>query len=154
MRIAILIAAFLLVACSLLGEELSSPVGYWMTIDDKTEKPRSIVEIWQAQNGSLGAKIVKVFPRPDEEENPICTKCKGYNKGKRAIGLNVMWGMNKDGDEYNGGFLLDPDNGETYKGYLKLAEGGQKLNVRGYIGISLFGRTQTWMRHTMKKEEK
>jgi len=127
------------------ADDLNSPVGYWRTIDDATGKPRGIVKIEEV-NGELVGHIVKVFPRPGEEENPICVKCKGELKGKRAIGMRILWGMRKDGDEWSGGQVMDPDNGETYKGYLKLQSFGRKLKLRGYIGISLFGRSQIWER--------
>jgi len=130
---------------SLDADDLSSPVGYWRTIDDSTGKPRGIVKIEEV-NGELVGHVVKVFPRPGEEENPVCVKCKGELKGKRAIGMRVLWGMRKDGDEWSGGYVMDPDNGETYKGYVKLISSGRKLKLRGYIGISLFGRSQEWVR--------
>ncbi len=146
MRYCVLSALIMLVSVQLLASsEATSPVGIWMTIDDSTNKPRSYVQIYE-EKGELKGKILKVFPRPGEEENPVCVKCKGEKNGKRAVGLEIMWGMKKDGSEWNGGFLMDPDNGETYKGFLEIAGWGKKLKVRGYIGISLFGRTQVWLR--------
>ena len=133
--------------------ELDSPVGYWMTIDDNDGKPRGIVKI-EEKDGALVGHIVKVFPRSGEEDNPVCVKCKGAMKGKRAIGMRVLWGMKKDDDEWNGGGVMDPDNGETYKGYLKLLDGGKKLKLRGYVGISLFGRSQEWVRKSDFVEKK
>ncbi len=133
------------------ADDLNSPVGYWRTIDDATGKPRGVVKIEEV-NGELIGHIVKVFPRPGEEENPVCVKCKGEMKGRRAIGMRVLWGMKKDGDEWSGGQVMDPDNGETYKGYLKLQSFGRKLKLRGYIGISLFGRSQIWERLENYKE--
>ncbi len=141
----------LLCGALLMAGEQDSPVGYWMTIDDNDGKPRGIVKVEEI-GGELVGHIVKVFPRPGEEENPICVKCKGEMAGKRAIGMKILWGMKKDGDEWNGGGVMDPDNGETYKGYLKLKSFGRKLKLRGYIGISLFGRSQEWVRQSNFKE--
>lgn len=145
--------AALLCGAALAADELDSPVGYWMTIDDNDGKPRGIVKIEEI-GGELVGHIVKVFPRPGEEDNPVCVKCKGAMKGKRAIGMRVLWGMKKDDDEWNGGGVMDPDNGETYKGYLKLIDGGKKLKLRGYVGISLFGRSQEWVRKSDFVEKK
>ncbi|HOW52945.1 MAG TPA: DUF2147 domain-containing protein [bacterium] len=146
-----LYALTLLCGAALTAGEENSPVGYWMTIDDNDGKPRGIVKIEEV-NGELVGHIVKVFPRPGEEENPLCVKCKGEMAGKRAIGMRVLWGMKRDGDEWNGGGVMDPDNGETYKGYLKLHAFGRKLKLRGYVGISLFGRSQEWVRQPNFKE--
>ncbi len=60
--------------------------------------------------------------------------------------MTFLWGLKKDGDQYGGGEILDPKNGKIYRAKMKLIEGGRKLEVRGYIGLSLFGRSQTWIR--------
>lgn len=133
-----------------LAEE-ATPVGTWKTIDDKTGKPRSYVRISE-NNGELEAVILKGFPREGHQPNEPCDKCPGEFKGKPKVGLRFMWGLKKDGDEYNGGKILDPDNGEIYKCKIYLDGGPDKLVVRGYIGISLIGRSQTWYREEMPAE--
>jgi len=122
-----------------------SPVGNWKTIDDKTGKVKSIVKITET-NGELQGVVEKVFSPPTESEHPICDKCEGERKDKPVIGMTIMSGLKKTGDEYTGGQILDPAEGKTYKCRIKLAEDGKTLNMRGFIGISLLGRTQTWLR--------
>lgn len=123
----------------------ASPVGLWKNIDDKTGKPKAEIRISEA-NGVLQGRIEKLFRAPDQEQNPICDKCEGADKGKPMVGLAIINGMKKDGDEYNGGTILDPENGKVYKSKMKLANDGKKLDVRGYIGVPMLGRSQTWVR--------
>lgn len=123
----------------------ASPVGVWKTIDDETGKPKSLVRISES-NGELRGKIEKLFREAGEDPNPKCEKCEGVLKDQPVIGMTILTGMKKDGGEYNGGQILDPNNGKTYKSKLTLIEGGKKLDVRGYIGIPMLGRTQTWLR--------
>ena len=115
-------------------------IGQWETYDDKTKEKKAVIEIYQTDNLYF-AKIVKSFKG---EKNALCETCKGINKNKPIIGLVVIENIKKDGNEFNGGTVLDPDNGETYKCNLKLIN--NKLEVRGYIGFSLLGRTQYWVR--------
>lgn len=121
-----------------------TPVGTWKTIDDKTQQPKSIVEITD-NNGELQAKVVKVL-NSDEGPNPICKKCDGARKNQPVEGMTIMWGVTKDDDVWDGGKILDPKNGKEYKVKLTLIDGGQKLDVHGYIGFALLGRSQVWER--------
>jgi uncharacterized protein (DUF2147 family) len=123
----------------------TSPVGLWKNIDDVTGKPRALIRITES-NGTLQGKIERVFPGPDEEQNPTCVKCEGARKNAPLVGLVILTGLKKDGDDYTGGEILDPDNGKVYRSKIHLAGGGAKLNVRGYIGVPLLGRSQTWVR--------
>ncbi len=123
--------------------DLSSPVGLWTTIDDSTGKPRGVVRIYQ-QDGKLFGKLEKSF-KPGAETRR-CTKCTDERKDNPVIGLVIIRNMVLSGDIYTGGDILDPDNGSVYRCRLTLEEGGRKLRVRGYIGISLLGRTQVWER--------
>ena len=122
-----------------------SPVGIWETVDDKTNKAKSHVQIWD-HKGTLYGKI-KILIDPDEP-NPLCDKCPGKRHNKPVIGMIMMWGLKKDkkSDWWNDGEILDPDNGKIYRCKLKVTNGGKNLDVRGYLGISLLGRTQTWNR--------
>lgn len=127
-----------------------TPVGTWKTIDDETHQPKSIVEITE-NNGELQAHIVKLLNRSPEDiardgETPVCKNCDGARKNKPIEGMNIMWGVSKDDDVWDGGKILDPKNGKTYKVKLKLLDGGQKLDVHGYIGFALLGRSQVWER--------
>lgn len=122
-----------------------SPVGVWKTIDDATGKPKALIRITD-NKGELRGKIEKLFREPGEDPNPKCEKCEGALKDQPVLGMTILAGMKQDGDEYNGGQILDPANGKVYRSKMSLADGGKKLNVRGYIGVPAFGRTQTWVR--------
>ena len=121
-------------------------LGYWKTIDDETHKPRSVVEIFE-KDAKIFGKIVKIFPH--EGNKDLCEKCPDDFKNQPILGLQFMWDLksaNQDSTKYDGGKILDPANGSIYRSKLELIEKGQKLEVRGYIGISLFGRSQTWLK--------
>ena len=123
----------------------ASPVGVWKTIDDQSGKPASLVRITES-NGELRGKIEKLFREPGEDPNPKCDKCEGERKDQPIVGMTILTGMKQDGDGYDGGQILDPANGKVYRSKMSLTDGGKKLDVRGYIGIPLLGRTQTWLR--------
>ena len=123
----------------------ASPVGAWKTIDDETGKPKALVRITEEQ-GVLTGRIEKLFRAPTEDQNPKCVKCEGARKDQPMIGLTILSGLKKDGDEYTGGEILDPSKGKTYKSKATLKDNGNKLEVRGYIGAPMFGRSQTWVR--------
>lgn len=124
----------------------TSPVGRWQTIDDETGKPKSIVQIEQAGNGTLSGKVVEIL-QSNHGPNPLCDKCDGAQKGKPIKGMTILWGLKPDGAAvWNGGSVLDPAKGKTYKAKITLSDGGKKLQMRGYIGIEALGRTQTWIR--------
>jgi uncharacterized protein (DUF2147 family) len=122
-----------------------SPVGLWKTIDDNTGKPRGLVRIVEV-NGEYRGKVEKIFPKPGEDPDPRCEKCDGTRHNQPVIGMTILWGLTKQGDEYQGGAILDPENGKVYSARMKLDGQGGKLSVRGFIGFSLLGRTQTWVR--------
>ncbi|KQW91416.1 hypothetical protein ASC94_16635 [Massilia sp. Root418] len=123
----------------------SSPVGLWKNIDDVSGKPKALIRISES-NGVLQGKIEKLFRPADQDQNPKCDKCTDARKDQPILGMVFMSGLKKDGDEYTGGEILDPDNGKVYKSKMELADGGKKLKVRGYIGVPMLGRSQTWVR--------
>jgi uncharacterized protein (DUF2147 family) len=135
----------LLLGALFTAQASESPVGLWRTIDDKTGKEKSLIRIVET-NGELHATIEKLFREPNEEPNPNCDKCPGDRKNKPVIGMTIMTGLKKAGSEFEGGEILDPANGKIYRCKMWTAEGGKKLNVRGFIGVSLLGRTQVWIR--------
>ena len=139
---------FVLILTLLLFAPLSfaadSPVGLWKTIDDKTNKPRSLVRIVE-ENGEYKG-IVEKGLREDDNPERVCEKCDAPRKNQKIQGMTFMWGLKKDGNEFKGGEILDPENGKIYRCKMKLVDGGKKLDVRGFIGIALIGRTQTWWR--------
>lgn len=140
-----LIAAALLALPVAAMAQNASPVGAWKTIDDKTGKPKALVRITE-EGGVLTGKIEKLYREPSEEQNPKCVKCSDARKDQPIIGMTILSGLKKDGNEYTGGEILDPAAGKTYKSKASLADNGSKLEVRGYVGAPMFGRTQTWQR--------
>ncbi len=124
--------------------DLRSPVGYWQTISDKTGQPRSVMQLYET-DGVLYGKAVKSLVPGDTLEKP-CTECSGEFHNQTIAGMRVLWGLKEVNGEWKGGKVLDPDNGSIYRCKLAVSEDGQKLNIRGFIGISLLGRTQTWNR--------
>jgi uncharacterized protein (DUF2147 family) len=123
----------------------SSPVGLWKNIDDVSGKPKALIRISES-NGVLQGQIEKLFRAADQEQNPKCDKCTDARKDQPIIGMVFMNGLKKDGSEYTGGEILDPDNGKVYRSKMELTDGGKKLKVRGYIGVPMLGRSQVWVR--------
>ena len=122
-----------------------SPIGLWLTIDDNSGKARSQVRIYE-QDGALFGKIEKIII-PGKTDR--CVLCTGERRDQLALGLVIMRQMERAPgapNQWAGGDILDPEKGTVYSSRLTLAEDGQSLQVRGFIGISLFGRTQIWTR--------
>ena len=143
--LALLLLALPLSAISQNMAAQNTPVGTWTTIDDKTQKPKSVVEIYQAKDGSLAGRVTEIL-QSDRGPNPICDKCSGDRKDKPVKGMVILWGIRQKGDTWEGGQILDPKNGKTYSVKVTPVEGGKKLDVRGFMGFSMLGRTQTWVR--------
>jgi uncharacterized protein (DUF2147 family) len=125
--------------------QTGSPVGFWQTVDDKTGSPRALIEITQDQKGELSGKVVKGLI-PGEPTDKRCTLCTDERKDQVIIGMTVLRGMHQEGEAWEGGNILDPDNGKVYSCKMHLEKGGTVLIVRGFIGFSLLGRSQTWVR--------
>jgi uncharacterized protein (DUF2147 family) len=124
------------------AQSLDSPVGLWKNIDDETKKPKALIRILE-QGGTLVGRIEKVLT---DKPDAVCEACTDERKGKPVQGMTILTGLKKDGDEWTGGEILDPNNGKVYRAKVRLADAGRKLDVRGFIGIALVGRTQTWVR--------
>lgn len=120
-----------------------SPEGTWKTIDDETGKPKSIVQIW-IDNGELNGKIIELIE--PEEENPKCTECEGEMKDQPILGMQFIWGLKEDDGVWDDGEILDPKSGSVYSSKIEVTDGGQKLDVRGYVGFAFAGRSQVWHR--------
>ena len=142
MRTRLIALLFLLLPLTAFAQ---SPVGTWTTIDDKTKKPKSVVEIFEARDGTLSGRVVEIL-HSDRGPNPVCDKCSGELKNKPVKGMVILWGVRRKGNAWEGGQILDPASGKVYSVKLTPVEGGRKLDVRGFMGFSLLGRTQTWMR--------
>jgi uncharacterized protein (DUF2147 family) len=129
-------------AFSLLGVLSFAQIeGKWKTIDDETKQAKSIVEIYKKSDGKYYGKVSQLLIKPAD---PNCTVCKDDRKGKPILGMEIIRGLKKEDDEFTGGTITDPKTGKTYK--CTITREGDKLNVRGYIGLSLIGRTQTWQK--------
>jgi uncharacterized protein (DUF2147 family) len=143
-RYAFIALTLLAAAASVHAAELS-PAGLWKTIDDRSGQAKGLIRIREIA-GKFEGKIDKIFPKPGDDPAPRCEKCEGSLHNQPVLGLTFLWGFTKQGDEYQGGEILDPESGKIYQAKMKLVDGGKKLEVRGFIGFSLFGRTQIWLR--------
>lgn len=134
----------LLIVAVLSGISLTAQTifGNWENKDEETGRVDSYIEVYE-KDGKAYAKIVDIT-NPSRKD-AVCDKCKGKNKNKKILGMDILTGLSKDGDEWSGGKILDPKNGKEYKCYIKL-ESPNKLKIRGYIGFSLIGRTTYWYR--------
>lgn len=121
--------------------EGSDIVGKWKTIDDKTNEPKSIVEIYE-KDGKYFGQIKELFRKPGEDPDPVCDKCPDDDPRKNQLtkGMIIIQDLVKKGEKYSGGTILDPKEGKIYKCEIWAEEGN--LMVRGYI--LFFFRTQTW----------
>jgi uncharacterized protein (DUF2147 family) len=121
--------------------------GRWITIDDRDGSRKSIVTLNLNTAGELQGTITQLLR--EEAKGSRCEKCPEDFKDQPLEGLTFMWGLTREAEgEWAGGSILDPKTGKIYKAKLELNEGGNSLTVRGFIGISLFGRSQTWERYT------
>jgi len=125
----------------------STPAGVWKTIDDATGKEKSLVRIVET-NGAYTGKIEKLLD-PDSPKDATCKECKDDRKDKPVVGMTIIRNVKASADDkavFEGGDILDPNNGKVYRVKLKLIDNGSRLDVRGYIGTPMLGRTQTWIR--------
>ncbi len=129
------------------ADNLGTPVGVWETIDDHTHEPAALVQITQSGDGTFSGKIIKGLNANDAPDRR-CTQCTDERKDQKIQGMTVIRGMKREGEKWDGGRILDPMNGREYSCAMHLESGGQKLVVRGYIGVSLLGRSQTWTRRS------
>lgn len=120
-----------------------SVLGQWKSIDDKTNETKSVVEIFE-RGGFIYGKVIKIFPKPGNDPDPVCDKCEQDDErfNKKILGMEIIRKLKKDGDEYSGGDILDPEVGKVYR--CKIWLDGKDLKVRGYWGP--VWRTQTWKR--------
>jgi uncharacterized protein (DUF2147 family) len=124
----------------------ATPVGVWKTIDDKTGTERAMVRI--SESGGVFTGRIEKLLAPDAKQDAVCDLCTDDRKDKPMIGLEIVRGVKKSGDDnlWDDGTILDAKEGKIYKVRMETADGGKKLEVRGYIGMPLLGRTQTWTR--------
>jgi uncharacterized protein (DUF2147 family) len=121
---------------------LDSPVGLWEPLDS-SGKPQGLIRIFEAKGLYYG----RIEPSsPDADRNARCTRCTGDRHDQPIIGLELLRHLRPENGEYVDGEILDPDTGRTYGCTLRLTHGGRELIMRGFLGISLLGRSQTWRR--------
>ena len=124
-------------------------VGKWKTIDDKRNITTSIFEIYK-KGDTYSGKILLIL---NEKNKDVCTSCKGTYHNKNLKNVVILKNLEKEENIYENGNITDPENGKTYNCYVELVS-DNKLKIRGYIGFSIFGRTQYWYRVTKEDENK
>lgn len=116
-------------------------LGEWITVDDNSGEQKSVVKIYQAENGKYYGKIIELFG----EKDAVCVECEGADHNQPIVGLTIIRDMQLVGDELKNGKVLDPDNGKLYYAKVYLKDG--KLVLRGSLDkAGLLGRSQTWLR--------
>ena len=125
-----------------------TPAGLWQAVDDDTKQPTGWFLIAN-HDGVYSGIIAKMFLKPGEDPNTVCSECKDDRLNHTWLGLEIIRGMKQDPDKpekYVDGTILDPRDGKVYKANMTVTPDGQTLVVRGYIGISLLGKNQYWTR--------
>jgi uncharacterized protein (DUF2147 family) len=120
----------------------SSPAGLWKTIDDVTGKPRALIRLLEHE-GAIVGRIERILVG---QADARCERCTDERKDQPVQGMTILTGLRRDGDRWSGGRILDPENGKTYSSQLRLLDEGRRLEMRGYIGTPMIGRTQVWHR--------
>jgi len=142
-----LICAAALCLAAGLAHAQATPAGVWKTIDDATKKEKSLVRI--TDNGGIFSGRIERLLDPAANADAVCDKCSDERKDKPIVGMVIITGVKKNdaaADLWDGGHILDPNDGKVYKVRLSPVDGGRRLDVRGYIGMPMLGRTQTWLR--------
>ncbi len=143
-----LLFCFQLNAATASKKTYTTPAGYWQTIDHNTKKASSVIKIWKGKDGLYYGRIHYIYPEDGHMKNDVCKKCKGALHNKPILGMQIInhFKATEDANFYNDGRIMDPTNGKTYKCHLTLKQNGNVLDVHGYIGIPLFGRSDMWYR--------
>jgi uncharacterized protein (DUF2147 family) len=145
--LALLVACFSILSANGVAAQGAPPTaaGLWQQIDDVSGQSQGWFLIYE-NNGVYEGAIAKMFIKPGDNPNPICSKCQGDQKNAPSLGLTIIKRMQRNGLKYQDGTILDPRDGNVYNALMELSPNGQTLTVRGYLGIALFGRNQVWQR--------
>jgi len=135
---------FSILSCCSFAKDIT---GIWKNIDDKTGSSKAVLEIRKESNGTYTGKIIKITPRVGYTPKETCVDCPAPYTNKPILGMDVLKGLTySENDEYLGGKIIDPLTGKIYSMKAKLSANGNRLSLRGYIGVSVLGRSQTWIR--------
>jgi uncharacterized protein (DUF2147 family) len=131
------------------GHTQTAVTGRWIAPADAPNEPAATI-VLEERAGEVRGTIERLFVKPGEDPNPMCSKCKGERKGKPVVGMEVVWGLKRGGGAgaWQDGHALDPEDGTIYRMEAKLSPDGRRLDVRYYKGIALFGYTEVWNRPT------
>lgn len=142
-------AGFLFLAAMMSSSAFAQDLsGTWQQIDDKTGSPKAIIEIRKDSNGTFTGKIVKVTPRPGYTPRDTCNNCPAPYTNKPILGMDVLTGLKhiQGTNNYDKGRVIDPLAGKIYDAKVRINANGKRLTLRGYMGVSALGRSQTWIR--------
>ena len=153
-KVNILFTASFLLICADQGLAADKPdqlPGLWEQIDENSGKIQSLVRIVEIAPERYEGFVEKIYAAPGEDANPRCEDCKGARKNQPVLGMRIITGLKRAvgrTDLFDDGEILDPDSGDTYRLRIKVLDAGRTLDVRGFIGISLFGRSQVWRKES------
>ena len=135
---------FSVLSCGSMAKDIT---GIWKNIDDKTGSSKAVLEVRKEANGTYTGKIIKVTPLPGYTPKETCVNCPAPYTNKPILGMDVLKNLKQTGEEnYSGGKIIDPLSGKIYSMKAKLSANGNRLSLRGYVGVSALGRSQIWIR--------
>ena len=135
---------FSVLSCGSMAKDIT---GIWKNIDDKTGSSKAVLEVRKESNGTYTGKIIKVTPLPGYTPKETCVNCPAPYTNKPILGMDVLKNLKQTGEEnYSGGKIIDPLSGKIYSMKAKLSANGNRLSLRGYVGVSALGRSQIWIR--------